>query len=171
MPPKEILFYLFGLVEYQKLRFEKQFVTTQKFAAALKSKGVEMMVLKGISFCTYYDQPELRECGDCDCYLTAIKKSNQVMECNESAGSSGFYIGNDTIAEIGGKREFGSYKHSHLYLNHLMFENHHYITDINGTKKARKLNCCWRRLLIVSLGHLSLTAIWCVHVHISMLYS
>ena len=48
MPPKELLFYLFGLVEYQKLRFEKQFVTTQKFAAVLKSKGVEMMVLKGI---------------------------------------------------------------------------------------------------------------------------
>lgn len=139
MPPKEILLYLFGLVEYQKSRYEKQFVTAQKFAAALKSKGVEMKVLKGISFSTYYDHPELRECGDCDCYLTAVKKSNQVMERNESAGSSGFDIGNDTIVEIGGKRAFGSYKHSHLYLNHLMFENHHYITDFNGTKKGKKI--------------------------------
>ena len=147
MPPKEILLYLFGLVEYQKLRFEKQFVTAQKFAAALKSKGVEMKVLKGISFSTYYDQPELRECGDCDCYLTAVKKSNQIMECNESAGSSGFDIGNDTIVEIGGKREFGSYKHSHLYLNHLMFENHHYITDFNGTKKGKKIELLLEKVI------------------------
>lgn len=139
MPPKEILLHMFGQVEYQKLRYEKQFETAQKFAAALKAKGVEMKILKGVSFSTYYDQPELRECGDCDSYLTAVKKASQVIESNESAGSSGFDIGNDTIVEIGGKREFGSYKHSHLYLNHLMFENHHYITDFNGTKKGKKI--------------------------------
>jgi len=137
MPPMEQLISLLGRTEYQKARYQSQFRTAQKFAAALKAKGVEMKVLKGISFSTYYDHPELRECGDCDCYLELLSASPVQGEKNR-AGATGFEIGNKTIEEIGGRGEFGSYKHSHLYLDQLMFENHHYITDFNGTKQGKK---------------------------------
>lgn len=157
MPPMDQLMDLLGQAEYQKTLYQLQFDTAQKFAKALKIKGVEMKVLKGISFSTYYDQPELRECGDCDCYLSiaeglsGLSSSRSLREdeplnglntlnslnSKSKAGSTGFEIGNQTIEEIGGKGEFGSYKHSHLFLDNLMFENHHYITDFNGTKQGK----------------------------------
>lgn len=114
--PMDQLMDLLGQAEYQKTHYQSQFETAQKFAKALKAKGVEMNVLKGISFSTYYDQPALRECGDCDYYLSVVKK---VKEGKEKAGSTGFEIGNSTIEEIGGRGEFGSYKHSYLYLDSL----------------------------------------------------
>lgn len=137
LPPMDQLMELLGQVEYQKTHYQSQFETAQKFAKALKANGVEMNVLKEISFSTYYDQPALRECGDCDCYLSVVKKVKEDREGKEKAGSTGFEIGNSTIEEIGGRGEFGSYKLSHLYLDSLMFENHHYVTDFNGTKQGK----------------------------------
>lgn len=135
-PPIEILMDMAGMTERQREKFGRQVIIAQRFAHALREKGVEMKILKGISFSTYYDQPELRECGDCDCYLSLAPTPS--FQSKRQAGSTGFVIGNKTIEEIGGKAEFGSYKHSHLYLNGLMFENHHYITDFNGTKQGKK---------------------------------
>ena len=140
-PPMRQIMSLYGQTELQKARYYKQFSVAEKFAAALDAKGVRMNVLKGISFSTYYDKPFYRECGDCDCYLTSA--SHPATE----AGSNGFEIGNKTIVEIGGKAEFGTYKHSHLYLDGLMLENHHYITDFNGTRQGRKTELLLERAI------------------------
>jgi len=141
-PELDELMELFGQSQMQRQTYRTQYSTAEKFAKALRRKGVEMKVLKGISFSTYYDQPELRECGDCDCYLSILGTDDYSI-----AGASGFEIGNRTIEEIGGKWKFGSYKHSHLFLDRLMFENHHYITDFNGTKRGKQLELLLERAI------------------------
>lgn len=143
-PTKTLLLKLFGHTEFIKARYERQFETAAKFATKLKEKEVEMKVLKGISFSTYYNHPELRECGDCDCYLTVLSK---VPSISIKAGSTGFEIGNETIKELGGKEELGTYKHSHLFLENLMFENHHYITDFNGTQKGKAIELLLEKII------------------------
>lgn len=135
-PDKTILLKLFGNAECRKRHYRKNYSTAARFAAKLKENNVEMKVLKGISFSTYYNQPELRVFGDCDCYLTLLTRE---AHTKRAAGSSGFNIGNEIIKQIGGKAEFGTYKHSHLFLDNLMFENHHYITDFNGTKTGKTI--------------------------------
>lgn len=134
MPSLDILMDFMAKAEHQKSLYRLQFDTAQRFASALNEKGVEMKILKGISFSTYYDCPELRGCSDCDIYLSISHPKSLIND-----GSSGYEIGNETIVEIGGGMEPGSYKHSHLFLGRLMFENHHYITDFHGTKRGKQL--------------------------------
>ena len=111
-----------------------------------------MKVLKGLSFSTYYEHPELRECGDCDCYLSRIEKGSKGSS-GTKAGANGFEVGNKTILEMGGSSEFGSYKHSHLFLNGLMFENHHYITDFNGTQRGKAIELLLEKAIDSSSGN------------------
>ena len=122
LPKKKIVMQLIGHIVNQTKRYAWQVATANKLALALKERGVEMKVLKGISFSTYYHKPELRECGDCDIYL-----------------GDDFEMGNRVICEIGGTSEFGTYKHSHMHLDGLLIENHRYITDFNGTKRGKAL--------------------------------
>lgn len=151
-PPLEMLLQLYGLSERRKKNYGHQFHTASLFASALKAKGIEMKVLKGLSFSTYYEHPELRECGDCDCYLSRIEKGSKGSS-GSKAGANGFEVGNKTILEMGGSSEFGSYKHSHLFLNGLMFENHHYITDFNGTQRGKAIELLLEKAIDSSSGN------------------
>lgn len=151
-PPLELLLRLYGLSERRKKNYEHQLHTASLFASALKARGIEMKVLKGLSFSTYYEHPELRECGDCDCYLSRIEKGSKGSN-GSKAGASGFEVGNKTILEMGGSSEFGSYKHSHLFLNGLMFENHHYITDFNGTQRGKTIELLLEKAIDSSSGN------------------
>ena len=151
-PPLELLLQLYGLSERRKKNYGHQFHTASLFASALKAKGIEMKVLKGLSFSTYYEHPELRECGDCDCYLSRIEKGSKGSS-GSKAGANGFEVGNKTILEMGGSSEFGSYKHSHLFLNGLMFENHHYITDFNGTQRGKAIELLLEKAIDSSSGN------------------
>lgn len=147
-PSLEQLLQLYGAAERRKENYWHQYRTASLFASALKAKGVEMKVLKGLSFSTYYDHPEFRECGDCDCYLSWIEKDSE----GSKAGANAFEVGNETILEMGGTGEFGSYKHSHLFLDGLMFENHHYITDFNGTRRGKALELLLEKAIVSSSG-------------------
>ena len=148
LPSQTLLLSIIGHIEYQRKRYAIQFSVANRFASALKEKGVEMKVLKGISFSTFYETPELRECGDCDCYLSIIKNRGK----QKGPGADGFEIGNETALELGGSLEFGSYKHSHLFINKLLFENHHYITDFNGTQQGKKIELILEDSLDKELG-------------------
>lgn len=151
MPPINPLMNFMGLAGYQRARYRRQVIIAQKFAKALKERHVEIKVLKGISFSTYYDEPALRECGDCDCYLSikdrVVNSFSDSCNSRVKAGSTGFEIGNKTIEEIGGCYKFGSYKHSHLFMGKLMFENHRYVTDFNGTEQGKKTELLLERVI------------------------
>lgn len=119
---EDLLYELFGEALQAEYDYNYKFKTASAFAKALKEKGVECRVLKGLSFATYYEHPEHREFGDCDVYL-----------------GSGWAVGNEVAVSLGGRYEFGTYKHSHLFLGKLMIENHRYLTDFNGTRQGKKI--------------------------------
>ena len=131
-PSMDLLMDMVAQAESLKVNYKSQFSIAARYAAALQREGVIMSVLKGISFSTYYDKPYLRECGDCDCWLSLERLTH------ETAGASGFERGNDVAVSLGGRYEKGTSKHSHLFIGGLMFENHQYLTDFNNTTRGRR---------------------------------
>lgn len=112
----------FGKILSTEAEYRYKLKKADAFARALQEKGVVCNVLKGMSFGTYYSHPEFRECGDCDVYL-----------------GDGWKTGNEVAVQTGGRYEFGTYKHSHLYFGRLMVENHRYLTDFDGTRQGKKI--------------------------------
>ena len=131
-PSMDLLMDMVAQAESLKVNYKSQFSIAARYAAALQREGVIMSVLKGISFSTYYDKPYLRECGDCDCWLSLERTPH------ETAGASGFERGNEVAVSLGARYEEGTSKHSHLFIGGLMFENHRYLTDFNNTTRGRR---------------------------------
>ena len=131
-PSMDLLMDMVAQAESLKVNYKSQFSIAARYAAALQREGVIMSVLKGISFSTYYDKPYLRECGDCDCWLSLESTTH------ETAGASGFERGNEVAVSLGARYEEGTSKHSHLFIGGLMFENHRYLTDFNNTTRGRR---------------------------------
>lgn len=119
-PPTETLLQFYGNKLQQFDEFERKLQTSRLFATALAERDVKMIILKGVAFGAYYEEPALRDFGDCDCYLGENQK-----------------IGDEVCVQLGGIVEHGTYKHSHLCLNNLLIENHRFFTDFNGTKRGR----------------------------------
>lgn len=92
----------------------------EELAEALAQKGIPMVILKGLSFATFYDNPLRREFGDIDCYLMGRKQE-----------------GEELMKSMGAVLEEAGYKHSHLYYKGLMIENHKYLTSFNNTSRGR----------------------------------
>lgn len=118
----DLKFEWFGSILQTEDEYNYNFNKAVRFAQALHEKGIECKVLKGISFSTYYTIPNHRESGDCDVFL-----------------GKGFELGNKLAQEIGGRYEFGTYKHSHLFFGNLMVENHRYLTDFGATSQGKKI--------------------------------
>ena len=127
LPPKLILLTLIGQKMEQESVYQRQWDIASQFADKLDKKGVRMYVLKGIAFSTYYRNPAMRECGDCDCYLLG------------SNGEKAYALGNEAAREIGWEAAFGTYKHSHIHADGLMIENHRYLTDFDNTTQGKKI--------------------------------
>lgn len=121
LPKKSAFFQMVGVVHAVQQNYKRQYNIASAFASALSKKGVKCIILKGISFSTYYNDPSLRECGDCDCYLG--------NDCK---------VGDSTAIDLGGQVAFGTYKHSHIHLNGLLIENHRYLTEFNNTKQGKR---------------------------------
>lgn len=118
-PPTDVLLQFYGNKIQIINDYEKKFRIARSFAHALSERGVKMVVLKGIAFGEYYDEPALRDLGDCDCYL-----------------GEKYCVGDEICLQLGGTVEHGTYKHSHLIIDNLLIENHRFFTDFNGTKKG-----------------------------------
>lgn len=144
LPPKLILLTLIGKKMEQESVYQKQWDIASQFADGLDTKGVRMYVLKGIAFSTYYRNPAMRECGDCDCYLLG------------NNGEKSYALGNETALEMGWKAAFGTYKHSHIHADGLMIENHRYLTDFDNTTQGKKIE----RLLEDNIKNEEGTQIW-----------
>lgn len=116
-PPKSIalkwLSYALSIEEQMK---KKERVAIE-FAEELSKRDIQTIVLKGLSYASYYPNPYHRESGDLDCYLRGKKE-----------------VGDKIVVEIGGKMEEAGYKHSHLYYKGLTIENHNFLTSFDNTK-------------------------------------
>lgn len=86
------------------------------------NEGIKTYGLKGWALSTYYPKPELRECGDFDCYLGAD-----------------FARGNEIAIANGAKFDPHDYRHSLLYYKGLTIENHRYFLPIRGNARNKQL--------------------------------
>ncbi len=116
-PPKPIILkWLSNTLSIEQQMKKKEAVAVE-FAEKLSERGIQTVVLKGLSYASYYPNPYHRESGDLDCYLMGKKDE-----------------GDKITVEIGGKMKAAGYKHSHLYYKGLTIENHNYLTSFDNTK-------------------------------------
>lgn len=85
-------------------------------------EGIKTYGLKGWALSTYYPKPELRECGDFDCYL-----------------GDDFERGNEVAILHGAQFNPHDYRHSHIHYKGLMIENHQYFLPIRGSARNKRL--------------------------------
>lgn len=85
-------------------------------------EGIKTYGLKGWALSTYYPKPELRECGDFDCYL-----------------GDDFERGNEVAILHGAQFNPHDYRHSHIHYKGLMIENHQYFLPIRGNARNKRL--------------------------------
>ena len=116
-PPKAItLKWLSNALSIEQQMKKKEAVAVE-FAEKLSERSIQTVVLKGLSYASYYPNPYHRESGDLDCYLMGKKDE-----------------GDKITVDIGGKMEEAGYKHSHLYYKGLTIENHNYLTSFDNTR-------------------------------------
>lgn len=120
-PPKEIVMKWFS----HALSIEKQMRAKEAiaiyFAEKFAERDIQIAVLKGIAYASYFPNQYHRESGDLDCYMMGKKDE-----------------GDKAIVEIGGKMEEAGYMHSHLYYKGLTIENHNLLTSADKSKISVK---------------------------------
>lgn len=85
-------------------------------------EGIKTYGLKGWALSTYYPKPELRECGDFDCWLgDNFKRGNQIAIAN------------------GAKFNPHDYRHSHINYKGLTIENHRYFLSVRGDVRKKRI--------------------------------
>lgn len=111
-------------------RSRKQEEIVNSLAALMDSISVPFAVLKGISFASYYPNPLLRECGDCDAYMFG-----EHGRAEEFLKSLGVHI----LKE--------DYKHSHFIYRGLFVENHRFCSKVREGNKAIRYEQAMHRYL------------------------
>ena len=119
-------------------RMGQRNMTCSEFAEKMSERGIPVVALKGIAYAAYYPSPNLRECGDLDCYMMGKKEE-----------------GDKITVEIGGRMEEGGQKHSHLLYKGLTIENHKYFTNFDNTEQGRATERILERLMKRKLKYLS----------------
>ena len=111
-------------------KMEEMNKTCAEFAEKMEEKGIPVVALKGIAYSSYYPDPNIRECGDLDCYMLGKKEE-----------------GDRVILELGGTMEEAGVKHSHLFFKGITIENHQYFTNFDNTKQGRFTEKVLERLM------------------------
>lgn len=95
---------------------------SKEIADIWAKEGIKTYGLKGWALSTYYPNPELRECGDFDCWLGGdFEKGNRVAIAN------------------GAKFNPHDYRHSLIYYKGLSVENHQFFLTIRGDQRKKRL--------------------------------
>ena len=103
-------------------QYNKRKELSFEFADVMASRGIEVYSLKGLSLSQYYPRPELRECGDFDCWM-----------------GDDFQRANTLAAEIGAKYDPYDYRHSQISYKGLTIENHRFFLVLRGNSRNKRL--------------------------------
>lgn len=139
--PSELLFEWLGKSLAVEAKLKSKYDQEKGFARKLRASNIPVVVLKGSAFAQYYPKPETRECGDLDCFLMGKKEEGDAL-----------------VVAAGGKMEAGGYKHSHLYYNGLVIENHRFLTSFDNTLTGIKTERLLQKLIRVGCSPLDETS-------------
>lgn len=93
----------------------------KKLTEILENNSIKYFIFKGLCSSSYYNKPELRECGDVD-FFVDIKNFDK---CNELLINSGF--------KLKSKKDI---KHWSYFYNGVEIEMHHQFWEMSNTKSA-----------------------------------
>lgn len=100
------------------------------FADKLSERGIDIAILKGLVYASYYPNPYHRESGDLDCYMMGKKDE-----------------GDKITVELGGKMQEAGPLHSQLFYKALTIENHRYLTSYDKSKLSVKTETLLQNLI------------------------
>ena len=109
--------------ESLKERYNRQKHVIVKLASVLRSRNIELMVLKGYALSLCYATPERRECGDVDIWMRGDQRR-----------------GDEALKELLGV-DIDSSKHHHttFLLDGVMVENHYDFINVHSHASNREL--------------------------------
>ena len=113
----------------EKLMRKKEIVA-KEFAEKFSERDIQVVVLKGVAYASYYPNPNHRESGDLDCYLMGKKED-----------------GDKAVVEMGGKMKEAGDMHSHLYYKDLTIENHALLTNSDNSNSSTKTEYLFQNLI------------------------
>ena len=113
---------------------------SEDVATVLDSYDLSMLVLKGISYGLYYENPLHREYGDIDCYVGCLADGRYKW------GSS-YSDSNNILISKGAVIYDKDYKHTHLHFKNINVENHRYCLPILNDARLVELEAFLNTLL------------------------
>lgn len=108
--------------ERHAAKYHHRNTLSREIADLWAKEGIKTYGLKGWAISSYYSKPELRECGDFDCYL-----------------GEHFQHGNDIAMAAGATFDPHDYRHSLIHYKGLAIENHRYFLPIRGNDRNKRL--------------------------------
>lgn len=115
------------LIEKQ---MRKREIVAKEFAEKFSERDIQVVVLKGLAYASYFPNPYHRESGDLDCYLMGKKED-----------------GDKLVLELGGKMKEAGNMHSHLYYKGLTIENHSLLTNSDKSYSSIKTENLFQNLI------------------------
>lgn len=133
-PSKPLLLKWISLSLFIEKSYKAQKMAATLLARDFAKAGIRTLVLKGLAISQCYPKPYYRQCGDADIFL--IKD-----------GKSAFEDGNRMVEGLGVVVDRSYYKNSSFSFKGLHVENHHFCTQVRGSKKAKMLEKCLENML------------------------
>lgn len=112
----------FGAAISDEQNYSRIKTTAQDISVQLREAGIKALLVKGLSYASYYPIPEHRTFGDIDIFSPT---SYQAIDSMLKGIAENFSV------------EY--YRHSHCSLNGIAIENHKHLCDIRGQKRWMKL--------------------------------
>ena len=134
-----IKYELYAMQLNQETFYSSQLSSSIELSDALRDKGLEMVVLKGLALGDCYPRPEHRYSCDLDCFL--------VPSDGTSIGGDAFSYGNDIVRSMGIEVNEDYYKNSSFDFKDIHVENHHFCTAWRGSEAGRRFELLLEKLL------------------------
>jgi len=123
-----------GKVFAEKEYFEKQYRVISELGDLWSKSGLRPVVIKGMAHAQYYPDPSLRISTDIDTFFPKEwEQSNSVIE------------------ELGVTIDRDYYKNSTFTYKEIIVENHHFCTQVRGSKRRKQYERYLQSLLDTSL--------------------
>lgn len=112
----------FGSVFTEEQNYSDISSRVEVLARNFKEKGIKALLVKGLSYASYYPIPQHRTFGDIDIFSP---ESYQQVD--------------DILIDIADNFSVEYYRHSHCSLDGISIENHKYLCDVRGQKRWQAL--------------------------------
>lgn len=112
----------FGSVFTEEQNYSDISSRVEVLARNFKEKGIKALLVKGLSYASYYPIPQHRTFGDIDIFSPESYQQIDVI-----------------LRDIADNFSVEYYRHSHCSLDGISIENHKYLCDVRGQKRWQDL--------------------------------